>query len=197
MLLSIDQRAQQIVRLAPTGDWPQIDAYIADIDDAWARYVDTAVKPAPQSESAQTTTATLEDRVAATIGELKEAAAKRDAPATTTTADRLDVAVVSLYENLHAAVSPNLRRLEVLERQILIDLSSDAYNSAMRTVDSAEAVWHRVQPRIQIRAGYEAAVTLDGQFVVQRTALQVRDRTTVIASVQTVLSLIDDIQNLY
>jgi hypothetical protein len=192
-LLVIDEKAQQILRLAPTGDWSQIEAYIADIDDAWTNYAGTTViKPEPG-----TSTASLDEPVGEAIRVLKEAAANRDASATTKSAGDLDAAAIKLYEYHHAAVSPNLRRLEVLERQILIDLSSDAYASALRTLDCAQEVWHRVQPRIQIQAGYQAAVAMDGQFPVQRTALQVKDRATVTASVQTMLSLIDQIQHLY
>jgi len=196
-LLTIDEKAQQILRLLPAQDWSTIDAYIADIGDAWTNYMDTTVRPRPESELEPVQMATLEDQVAQAISDLKDAAAGQDTPATTQAATDLDAAAVRLYERHHAAVSPNLRRLEVLERQILIDLSSDSYASALRTLDCAREVWHRVQPRIQMQAGYQAAVAMDGQFPVQRTALQIKDRATVIASVQTMLSLINQLQQLY
>lgn len=196
-LLVIDEKAQQILRLVPQRDWPQIDGYIGDIDEAWTTYVDTSISPSLPSESEPSSEATLQVQVADAIDELQAVAAQQDAAATTAAAGRLDAAAVELYEHLHAAVSPNLWRLEVLERQILIDLSSDAYDSALRTLDCAQEVWHRVQPRIQIRTGFQAALTLEGQLTVQRTALNVQDRTTAIASVESVLSLIQDIQRLY
>lgn len=196
-LQAISEKGEQIVGLVPTGDWPRIYAYIADINDMWVGYTNGAMTPGPQSEPLQPTAATLQSRVAAALGGLKDAAATRDPPKTIRTAQDLAGAASDLYEYYHAAIPPEFHRLEVLERQVLFDLSSDGYDSASRVLKEAEEAWQHVQPAILERAGFGATQAIGGELKVQRTAIDDRDRATAINSVETMLSLINGVQRLY
>lgn len=196
-LLGIDEKAEQIVGFVSTKDWPQIYAHLHDINDVWMNYTRAAVGSAPQSRPLSPAAAAMEKRITAALSALKDAVAKQDESATMRTASDLSAAAADLYGYYHAAIPADLRRLEVLERQMLIDLSSDTFESALRTLESAEETWRRVQPTILARAGFGTAQALGGELKVQRTAIEVRDRNVAVTSIENMLSVIRDVQRLY
>ncbi|MGE5296559.1 MAG: hypothetical protein ACM3VT_17200 [Solirubrobacterales bacterium] len=196
-LLRIGEETEQIVGLVPAGDWPQIDRYVGDIDAAWKDYTNEEAENEPQFVPLSPPAATLESNVAEAVSRLRDAATKQDAGATTKAAKDLNKAVTDLYEYYHVAAPPDLHTLETLERQMLVEVSSGSFNSAANTLQRAGEVWRGIQPTILDRAGFEAAQAIGGQLKVQRIAIEARDHTAAVDSLETTLSLIEGVQRYY
>lgn len=195
VLLRIDEQAEQTVAAVIKDDWPRVYAYIQDIDDAWADYMNPTIEP--ERQPLMPPAATLAERVGAALGALKDAAARRDSPAAAKAANDVSAAAANLYEYYHPAIPPDLRRFEIFERRILIDLRYGAFDSASTTLSRAEEVWQRVRPTVARRAGSENVQAITDQLDLQKAALGKYDAVAVTASVETTIKLIDGIQALY
>jgi hypothetical protein len=195
VLLRIDEKAEQIVPAATEGDWPRVYAYVQDINDAWLGYQDQSIEP--EREPLTPPGALLAQRFGEALYKLKEAASERSSSKTAKAANDVSAAAVNMYEYYHPAVPVDLRKLEILERRILIEASSDSFDSASTILSNAHAVWLLIQPTLRDRAGDKVVQEIGGELDRQQTALTAQDRALLTASVETTIQMIDDVQTLY
>ena len=193
VLLRIDEKAEQIVPAATEGDWPRVYAYVQDINDAWSGYLDQSIEP--QREPLTPPGALLAQRFGEALYKLKAAATERNSSKTAKAANDVSAAAVNMYEYYHPAIPPDLRKLEILERRILIDASSDAFDSASTTLNDAHTVWLLIQPIVRDRD--KVVQEIGDELHKQQAALAAQDRTLLTASVETTIQMIDDVQTLY
>jgi len=193
----LTDEAEQIVGRAHAQDWPQVYRYIENINAAWLDFTRRATETEPQVIPLSPPAATLESRVTAALSALRDAAGKRDAAATAKTAMDLRKALADLSEYYQAAAPPDLQTLESLERQILVDLSSDGFASASAAFQSARDAWRRVEPEIQTRAGSGPTQAIADQFKAQRAAIEAHDRGAAMAGAETMLSLLETVRRHY
>lgn len=197
VLLQIDETADQIVAAAGEGDWPRVHADVQQINDAWVDYENPTVQPelrAPMPEAAM-----LAGQLNAAIHELMDAANKNDATATMTKANDVSAAAVNLFEYYNPAVPWDLRRVQILEKRILIELSSNptAFDTVADTLKRAQTTWWKVQPVVLPRAGNEAVSAVGQELDLQKASLEPHDRDILTASIERTLKLVDDILSLY
>jgi len=181
VLLRIDEKAEQIVAAVREDDWPRADVYTNDINDAWVDYENP----------------TLDGHLGDALAELKYAAAQRNSPATLRAANNVSAAAVDLYEYYHPAIPPDLRRLEILEGRILIDLGYNAIDSISATLSRANSVWQRLRPIVLAHTDEKAVQTVGHELDLQKAALAVHDLTRLTSSTETTITLINDIQSTY
>jgi hypothetical protein len=102
-LLQMDQGAQAIVAAAPEARWPQVDRYIQAMENAWTDYEHPAVST--KDELRQPWERELGGNVDAAMDRLRQAAATRNAAATTKAANDVDTAVLNLFEFYQTTVT--------------------------------------------------------------------------------------------
>jgi hypothetical protein len=171
-LEEIGQRAVNIIDLAASDAWPQVLANVQGISDRWYDYRHPTIEPTSYPRPAESL---LYGQLDTALARLKEAAAARNAPATMRAANDVDAATIDLVEFFHPAVPPDLHRLAVQERSILLDAWSGALDPAADTLAEVRHTWYRVRPKVVYYSSEEAALAFDYAIADQQTALNANE----------------------
>jgi len=191
-LQKIAQRAEAIIAIAPTGDWPRIYAYSRDIKDAWLDYKHPTIST--WSARFRPPGAIFVQELDAAVAALYDAGAARDPTRTMKAANDISAAALDLFEYYHPTDGPDMRRLAVLQRRVLIDSAAGDLNSASKTLSNLDQMWQRVRPSVETRTDAEVVQALQDNIAAQRAALATGDRAALTASAQDTLSLIDQMR---
>ncbi len=192
-LEEIGVRAVNIIDLAAMGDWPRVYAQITAISSRWADYKHpTVVPPSYPWRGARLLYGQLDTAMA----RLQEAAAQRDGRRTMQAANDVDAAAIELMEYYHPVVPGDLRRLAVLERQIMLDSWEGRLDTASGTMTEIRRLWARVRPTVVHHSSEEAAREFDYTLVDQQVAISAREIHTVSAYAQNALIALTEMQQL-
>ena len=112
-LTTIEALAEDIIDFVPSGDWSKVNSDISAIDKAWATYQPQAVKDGA--------TQATQDLFSESMSSLKSAATSQDAIETMQAANNLSAAVVDMFDLYNPAIPTDIGRLDVLERQVILD----------------------------------------------------------------------------
>jgi hypothetical protein len=174
-LSDISDRAVDIIDMADMEDWPQVYASVQEISDAWSDYKHPTVVPPSSPRGA---TALLYGRLDTALARLKDAAAARDSDQTMRAANDVDAAAVELIEYYNPTIPPELQRLAVLERKIMLDAWDGRIESADQTLVEVRRTWTQVRPVVVERSSDEAAETFDDRITDQQRAIDAQESST-------------------
>lgn len=174
-LADISDRAVDIIDMADMEDWPQIYASVQEISDAWSDYKNPTVVPPSYPRGA---TALLYGRLDTALARLKEAAAARDAAQTMRAANDVDAAAVELIEYYNPTLPPELQRLAVLERKIMLDAWDGRLGAGARSLNEVRRTWTQVRPTIAERSSDEVAEAFDNSITYQQRAIDAQESST-------------------
>ncbi len=194
-LQRIGQRAEGIVLVVPTEDWPRVYAYISDIDNAWKDYKRPTV--APSAEAKTFPTALMVEQVDAALAALKRSAATRDTAGTIKAADDLNAAAGDLFAFYNPTLPPDIHTLTVLERRILLDSTGGDLDRAFVTLTRVRHAWSRVRPTISSHVGDQVANGFDQHIADQQAALDAKDSGRLASTAKQALTMIDQMERLY
>jgi hypothetical protein len=195
MLQKIDEQAEAIIVTVPTADWPRVFAYVRDINDTWHDYKRPTVEPALTPPRPPGTM--LERDLDAAVAGLQRMAATRNATGTMEAADEVGIRAMDLYQYYRPGIPPELRRLQVLEKRIIIDAASKDLDSASTALGRLATTWQRVRPTVLARGGDHTVLIVDTNLADQRAALDAGDEEALAARAQIALTLIRELQRLY
>ena len=132
--------AEDIIDFAPSGDWDKISKDVTDIESAWKAYQPKASQDGGSQE--------IQDAMNSALATLKAASASKDASATMQGSNDVSAAVVELFALYGPKVPADIGRLDVLERQVILDVAAKDYSAAKASLAKTMSVWGEVKPSV-------------------------------------------------
>lgn len=188
-LAKIEGEAEHIFDVVPNGDWAAVAKSITTVTAAWQAYQ-------PQAAKAGVTPA-LEHPFVTAFAQLQKAAGAQDQQAAMQAANNLSAAVVDMFDIYHPAIPADIGRLDMLERQIKLDVTANDYTAADKTFAQIQEIWARVKPSIVEHKGAEAAKQYDDNIAAQAAALKSQDGGKLSTEAQTGLDIVDRLEKVY
>lgn len=188
-LQTIEGAAEDIIDFASSGNWEKINADVASIADAWQTYQQQARKDgAPQS---------TQDTLTAAIAELQVASATKDAAATMQSANDLSAVVVELFDIYNPKIPADIGRLDVWERQIVLDITADNYDAATISLSKVKTVWENVKSSVLEQNGKDVAALFEASIATQENTLKAKNSAALINEAKNGLEIVDALEQLY
>lgn len=188
-LATIEAQAEDIIDFVPGGEWSRVNSDILAIEKAWEIYT-------PQATNDGASQA-LKDGFAEALSKLKSTAASQDKIGTLQASNDLSAVVVELFDLYHPLIPADIGRLDVLERQIILDVENQNFTAGTKTFAKTITVWEQVKPSILAHSGQSVVEQFDNSLAVQSTALKAQDDSTLIDEARNGLEIVDAMESLY
>lgn len=188
-LQAIEEAAEDIIDFAPSGGWDKISTDVTAIANAWKAY-----QPQATSDGASQAN---QDALAAALARLQSASAAQDAAPTMQAANDLSAAVIDLFALYNPAVPADVGRLDVLERQVILDVAANNLAAAAESLSQTKAVWERVKPSIEAHDGDDVEAQFQASIATQEAALKAKNARELAAEARNGLEIVDALENLY
>jgi hypothetical protein len=188
-LQTIEAAAEDIIDFAPSGNWDKIGKDVTDIETAWTSYESQAQKDGASQE--------IQDRMTSAIAELKKAAESKDPSTTMQGSNDVSAAVVELFALYNPKIPADIGRLDVLERQVILDVARQDYAAAEQSLANTKSVWEKVKPSALEHNGKEVAADFEASLTAQESALNAKDDKTLTKEARDGLELVDALEQLY
>ncbi len=188
-LSTIEAQAEDIIDVVPGGNWGQVASDVAAVAKAWQAYgTQAASDKVPQP---------FQEALTAALDRLQKAAAAKKAAGTMQAANDLSAAVNDLFTVYHPARPADLGRLDVLERQVTLDVAANDLTAAADSLAKANAVWARLKPVILAHNGTDAATRFESSLTAQQKALDEENASTLATEAKNSLEVVDVLENLF
>jgi len=188
-LVTIETAAEDIIDLAPGGTWDAIGKDVTDIANAWKSYETQAGKDGVSQE--------LQDAMISAIGNLQTASAAKDAAATMQGSNDVSAAVVEMFALYSPNIPADIGRLDVLERQVLLDVAAQDYSAAEINLAKTRSIWEEVKPSALEQNGQDVAAQFEASLAAQESALTAKDDTALMTEARAGLEIVDALEQLY
>ena len=190
-LQTIEAAAEDIIDSAPSGNWDKINTDVTDIADAWKTYQTQAGKDGASQE--------LQDAMTSAVAKLNTASGKKDAAATMQASNDVSAAVVEMFALYNPKIPADIGRLDVLERQVILDVAAQDYSAAMTSLAHTKSVWEEVKPSVLEHNGKEVAAQFEASLDAQESALGAKDDAALTKEAKDGLELeiVDALEQLY
>jgi hypothetical protein len=188
-LQTIEAAAEDIIDFAPSGNWDKINKDVTDIESAWKTYEAQAEKEGASSE--------IEAAMDSALSELQTATASKDASATMQGSNHVSAAVVELFALYHPKIPADIGRLDVLERQVILDVAAQNYSAAQGNLAETKSVWEKVKPSVLEHNGKDVAAEFEAGLTAQEAALAAKDDATLTNQAKAALEIVDSLELLF
>ena len=155
-LVTIEAAAEDIIDFAPSGGSDQIDKDVTDIQTAWKAYQPQADQAGASKE--------IQEAMTSALAKLETASASKDASATMQGSNDVSAAVVELFALYSPTVPAAIGRLDVLERQVILDVAAKDYSAAMKSLAKTKSTWEEVKPNVLEHDGKEVAAQFEASL---------------------------------
>jgi hypothetical protein len=188
-LSTIEAQAEDIIDVAPGGNWEQVTADVAAISAAWQAYATQAANDhAPQP---------FQDALTAAFDDLQKSSSAKNAEETMQAANDLSAALIDLYTLYRPATPADLGRLDVLGRQVILDVAADDFAAAADNLAKTNAVWGRLKPVILAHKGADVATRFEKSLATQAEALNTKNTSALTTEANNGLQLVDALEQLF
>lgn len=188
-LITIEAAAEDIIDFAPSGGWDKIDKDVTDIENAWKSYEPQAGKDGASQE--------IQDAMNSALASLKAAAASKDADATMQGSNDVSAAVVEMFALYSPKVPADIGRLDVLERQVILDIAAKDGVAAKKDLAKILSIWSEVQPSVLEHNGNEVAAQFQESLDTQVVRLDSKNYTGLTEEARNALEIVDALEGLY
>jgi len=188
-LVTIEAAAEDIIDFAPSGNWDKINQDVMDIEEAWKSYEPRSIKDGAAQE--------VDDRMTSALAALETASKSKDASATMQGSNDVSAAVVELFALYNPVTPADIGRLDVLERQVILDVAAQDYPAAMETMAKTRSVWENVKPSVLQHEGKDLAAQFDASLESQAAALDSKEADALTREASDALELVDALERLY
>ena len=188
-LVTIEAAAEDIIDFAPSGDWDKINQDVTDISNAWKSYQPQASQAGASQE--------IQDAMNSALADLQAASASKDATATMQGSNDVSAAVVELFALYTPKVPADIGRLDVLERQVILDVAAKNYPAATKSLAKTMSVWREVKPSVLEHDGKEVAAQFDASLEIQAVAVDSKNDTQLTNEARNALEIVDALEGLY
>ena len=188
-LQTIEAAAEDIIDLAPSGNWDKIDTDVTDIDSAWKTYQPQADEAGASQE--------IQAAMSSALAELQTTSAAKDSAATMQASNNVSAAVVELFALYDPKVPADIGRLDVLERQVILDVAGHDYSAAMMSLAHTKSVWEEVKPSVLEHKGKDVAAEFEASLAAQESELNAKDNDALTNDAKNGLEIVDALELLY
>src|SRR5690349_16830734 len=188
-LITIEAAAEDIIDFAPSGDWDKINKDVTDIANAWKSYQPQAGQAGASQE--------IQDAMTTALTKLQTASASKDASATMQGSNDVSAAVVELFALYSSKVPADIGRLDVLERQVILDVAAKDYSAATKDLAKTTSVWKEVEPSVLEHNGKDVAAQFNSSLEEQSARLDSKDYTALTDEARKALEIVDALEGLY
>ncbi len=188
-LYAIESLAEEVVIAVP--NWRRVTTSVDRIRQRWYSY-----RPQAIAEGAPAEFVTLMGQL---VTQLRNAVIARNAVNTNEAANDLRSVAVDLMTFYNPRVPADLKRLQVLERELIGDARVGDWTEALVFhAKAADAVWARVRPFVLTRPGGAArAAELDELFADQADAISAHHLQHTIAAARDAIDTAEEIEDRY
>ena len=188
-LQTIEAAAEDIIDFAPSGNWDKISADVTEINEAWNNYQSQASQAGASQE--------LQNAMMSALTQLQTAVEAKDAAATMQASNDISAAVVELFALYNPKVPADIGRLDVLERQVNLNVAAKDFAAAEASLDKTKSVWENVKPSVLEHQGEEVATRFEASLTAQESALEAHDDVTLTNEARDGLEIVDEMEQLY
>jgi hypothetical protein len=188
-LHTIEGSGEDIIDLAALGSWDKVAEKVTAVTNAWSLYQPLATG-AGASQAKQSA-------LSSALARLQAAAAAKDAAVTRQAANDMGAAVLDLYALYNPPTPTDIGRLDVSERQIILDVAANDFNAAAASFAKTKVLWESVKPSVLSHQGKEVADKYEASLATQAAGLQAKDIPALIAEVNNGLEIVDELEDLY
>ena len=188
-LHTMEEGAEDIIDRAPNGGWDKIATQVAAMNEAWKEYQ-------PQAAAAGASQ-TVQDALSAALKSLQTAATANDAAGTMQAANDASAAVIEMYALYNPTVPADIGQLDVLERQVVLDVAANDFTAASASLNKTKEVWAKIKPSVLSHNGQDAAAQFEASLATQETALQAKDAQNLTSEAKNGLELVDVLEKVY
>ncbi len=188
-LQTIEGAAEDVIDFAASGNWDKINADVISIADSWKAY-----QPQAGKDGAQQAT---QDALSSALAKLQTASAAKDAAGTMQSANDLSAAVIELFAIYNPKVPADIGRLDVWERQVVLDVAANNYDATAASLAKVKSVWESVKPSVLEHNGKDVAAQFDASIATQEQALTAKDGATLTSEAKNGLEIVDALEGLY
>lgn len=172
-------KAKDIMDTAPLNEWSRVAVAVSEIHQAWEGY------------QAHSSSRTLSAAVSVCLDKLREKSEVQSTIPTLLAANDLRAAVLNLADLYTGAAPPDIGRLDVYERQIILDVSAKNMPAMAGDLEKLRAVWERIQPVVAARGGEAAAALFEECLARQAEALEYNETDRLAGEATAGLELVD------
>lgn len=188
-LQTIEAAAEDIIDLAPSGNWDKINKDVADMQNAWKSYEQQAAKDGASQQ--------IQDSMNSALVKLETASAAKDSAGTMQGSNDVSAAVVELFAIYHPKIPVDIGRLDVLERQVILDVAAQDFSAAQGSLAQAKSAWEEVKPSVLEHDGQEVATEFEASLAAQESALTAKDAAALTKEARDGLEIVDALEQLY
>ena len=188
-LITIEAAAEDIIDFAPSGDWDKISTDVTEIENAWKSYEPQAKKDGVSQE--------IQDAMNSALTKLQAASTSKDASATMQGSNDVSAAVVELFALYNPKVPADIGRLDVLERQVILDATAKDYSAAKTSLAKTKSVWEEVKPAVLEHNGKDVVAQFEASLTAQESALNAKDDAVLTKEARNGLEIVDELEGLY
>ena len=184
---ALEAASEDVIDQLPRGRWTRVDADVRDMQRSWHGYRREAV--------------TVDARQAMPLGRaLRDLATKagvRDRLGTEQAANDVSASVIELIGHYRLGHPVQVGRLDVIGRQIVIDVERSDDDRARSDVDAARRQWTEVRASVLRHRGARVAARSDRVVTRLRAAAAAQDRRALENGANDLLELVDRMERLY
>jgi hypothetical protein len=105
--------------------------------------------------------------------------------------------VVELFALYNSKVPADIGRLDVLERQVILDVAAKDYWAAEASLANTKSVWEKVKASVLEHNGKDVAAEFEASLAAQESALDAKDDTALTNEAKNGLEIVDALEQLY
>jgi len=188
-LTTIEAQAEDIIDFAPSGDWQKMNTDVRTISDAWKTYQLDALKDGA--------TQAMVDSFDSAFANLQTAASAQDKTGIMQASNDISAVVVDLFDLYHPAIPANVGRLDVLERQVVLDTAASNFTAVNNDLDKINKTWDTLKPSVLEHSGEETAKQFEASLSLQAESLKTQDAAVLTQEAKNALEIVDALENLY
>jgi hypothetical protein len=188
-LATMEAQSEDIIDIVPASEWSNVNADISIIEKAWATYQPQAIKDGANQ--------TVLDNFSQALSSLKSTATSQDKIGTMQSANDLSAAVVDLFDLYNPIIPTDIGRLDVLERQIILDVANQNFSAATDTLTKTYVVWEKVKPSILAHKGQRVVEQFVNSLALQDIAIKAQNTADLTNETNNGLEIVDAMENLY
>jgi hypothetical protein len=184
----MEKEAEEVIPLAGEEKWEAVSEKVETISTTWQDY-----QPQRSAEAAPEEIEEIQEQ----IETLRTYAEQKERMDTMQTANSLSGLLVDLYELYHPAVPAVLDRLNIAERQVLLDTESGKPEMAQVALDKSRGYWDQLKAAVIYHGGEQLSERLDVSLALQEDYLKAGKQDFLSAEVEHGLELLKLIENLF
>jgi len=102
-----------------------------------------------------------------------------------------------MFALFHPRVPSAIGRLDVLERQVILDVAAVDYVAAETDLTKTKSVWEQVKPSVLDHNGKDVAAQFEASLTAQQSALDAQDEAALTSEARDGLEIVDVLERLY